>query len=82
MNNPNRNIGHFPASFFNRTSRVVLNESGYHYKIREGTPIGPFQSEVQALCDLNRFINTMMNKDTGENINLKTITDNLYQLAS
>ena len=59
MNNGNRAIGYFPASFFKRTNRVKLNKNGYYYRIRKGSTIGPFKTQIQALSDLDCFIRTI-----------------------
>jgi len=63
QNSSNRTIGYFPASFFKRSNRIISNHNGYYYKVREGTSIGPFNTQATALLDLNQFIATFSKHD-------------------
>ena len=56
MGNQSRLQGYFPASFFRRTGRLILDDTGYHYRVRRGTTIGPFPTEKEANQDLNGYI--------------------------
>jgi hypothetical protein len=56
MNNQSRHQGYFPASFFRRTDRLVLDDTGYHYRIRKGKAVGPFPTEKAAYRDLRGYI--------------------------
>ena len=56
MDNQSRQQGYFPASFFRRTDRLLLNGTGYHYRVRKGETIGPFSCEKDANNDLRGFI--------------------------
>ncbi len=59
MDNQSRQQGYFPASFFHRTNRLVLDETGYHYRVRKGKIIGPFSCEKDASKDLNGYIENL-----------------------
>ena len=63
MNHQSRAQGYFPGSFFRRSKRIIVNENGYHYRIRSGQLVGPFQSEVEANIDLNNFILSRIDKN-------------------
>ncbi len=56
MNNQSRHQGYFPASFFCRTERLILDDTGYHYRVRKGEAVGPFPTEKAACQDLNSYI--------------------------
>jgi len=56
MSNQSRQQGYIPASFFHRTDRWVLDETGYHYRVRKGETIGPFSCEKEAKNDLSGYI--------------------------
>ncbi len=56
MSHQSRHQGYFPASFFRRSDRFVLDDTGYHYRVRKGIPIGPFATEKDAYQDLNGYI--------------------------
>jgi len=60
MKKTNRAIGYFPGSFFNRTERILIDDKGFHYRVREGEAVGPFLSEFAAHSDLNRFIDNQI----------------------
>lgn len=62
MNTSSRSIGHFPGSFFSRTERILVDDNGFHYRIRKGVSIGPFATESDARSDLERFINQVANQ--------------------
>lgn|GEM_PF-1457722 len=44
------------CSVFKRSSRFVINDEGFFYRTRECDLIGPFNTESEALYDLNVFI--------------------------
>ncbi len=56
MNNQQRAHTYVPASFFNRSDRILIDDNGFYYKTREGATAGPFLTESKALFDLNIFI--------------------------
>lgn len=67
MNNQSRQLGYFPASFFRRTDRLVLDDTGYHYRVRKGETIGPFSCEKEAASDLNSFIKQLATENSFSN---------------
>lgn len=62
MSHQSRAQGYFPGSFFRRSNRVIVNENGYHYRIRSGQMVGPFKTKNEAIVDLNSFIHAQMVK--------------------
>lgn len=56
MYTQSRTNGYLPASAFTRKERMVIDDSGYYYKTREGEQIGPFPTQSCANFDLNIFI--------------------------
>lgn len=61
MNKTNRKIGYFPASFFQRHERLIVDDLGFHVRVRKGISIGPFESELEANLNLNDFLATQQN---------------------
>ena len=59
MDNQSREQGYFPASFFRRTDRLLLNDAGFHYRVRKGQNIGPFSSAKDANKDLSVYIKSL-----------------------
>ncbi|WP_444997271.1 DUF6316 family protein [Aliikangiella sp. IMCC44359] len=56
MNAQYRKNGFIPPVYFNRSSRIFNNDSGYYYKTREGEVRGSFPTEAEARYDLNHFV--------------------------
>lgn len=56
MSNQSRQQGYFPASFFRRTDRLLLDDTGYHYRVRKGETVGPFSCEKDANNDLSGYL--------------------------
>jgi len=59
MNHQSRAQGYFPGSFFRRSNRIIINDTGYHYRVRSGKIIGPFVTEMDACLDLHGFIHSL-----------------------
>jgi len=59
MDHQSRAQGYFPGSFFRRSNRLVVNENGYHYRVRDGKMIGPFESEFDAITNLQNYIQSL-----------------------
>ncbi len=58
MQTQGRANGYLPASAFTRKDRLVIDDNGYHYKTRENKLVGPFSTELAAIFDLERFVNS------------------------
>ena len=58
MNIQNRGEGYFPGSFFRRSERVVVDDSGYHFRTRQGETVGPFLTESDANLNLGLYLKT------------------------
>lgn len=56
MTTQGRANGYLPASAFTRKERVVIDDSGFHYRTREQKLVGPFDTESAAIFDLNCFV--------------------------
>lgn len=48
--------GYLPASYYNRTDKILCGDSGFYYKTSDGENVGPFDTEVQAMYDLNNYV--------------------------
>lgn len=59
MNHQSRAQGYFPGSFFRRSNRMVVNANGYHYRIRDGKMVGPFDTELHAKANLQNYIQSL-----------------------
>ena len=62
MNNQSRNQGYFPASFVRRSQRVVISDQGFHYRIRKGRAVGPFNTEMDANVALSHYLKSTQAK--------------------
>jgi len=60
MNYQSRAQGYFPGSFFRRSNRIIVNQNGYHYRTRSGKTVGPFATEIDAIVDLDDFIQRLI----------------------
>jgi hypothetical protein len=56
MNLQHRANGYLPAVCFNRSERILIDDSGYYYKTREGEVVGSFATEAAARYDMNKFL--------------------------
>lgn len=56
MKHQSRVQGYFPASFFRRSDRILINNQGYHYRVRKGDTVGPFAKESDAHINLNKYL--------------------------
>ena len=70
-NNAHRMEDPYQYIHFKRSSRIVHDDDGFHYRTREGELVGPFSTEAKAKYDLNTFLKVVaIEKELGEDIDL------------